>query len=137
MRRDLLAATARNGGVISREMALAIAPRHVVADTVTDGALERMFPRVYALPEVVNQLHVRRHGALLFLPDAALSHVDALATWDVPGEAARPDEPIHLTRPGDRSNVKVRGLEVHRRKAFAVETPLTVIRHGARVVRLE
>lgn len=139
MRRTLVQAVAASGGVISREAALAIAPRHVVADAVSDGALVRMFPRVYAVPEDVERADVRRTGALLCIPDAALSHVDALAVWNLPSEpvASAGAGAIHLTCPGRRSDVDIEGLRVHRRLSFRPDPPSIVVRRGLRVVRIE
>jgi hypothetical protein len=138
MRATLIAATAARGGVITRREALAIVARHVLADAVTDKALIRLFPGVYALPEAAPYVEVRRHAALQFVPDSALSHLDGLANWDLPGEAKDPhDERIHLTHPGDHHPVKVAGIKAHRRCGFSLGAPLTVVRHGAHVVRLE
>ena len=138
MRAILLAATAANGGVINRERALGIVARHVLDDAVTDGALVRIFPSTYALPEAAPRVEVRRHGALLYVPGAALSHTDGLEHLDLPCERRdRDDERIRLTVAGDHHPVEAPGLKVHRRRGFAIGAPHTVVRLGAPVVRLE
>jgi very-short-patch-repair endonuclease len=105
---------------------------------VTDKALIRLFPRVYALPEAAPYVEIRRHGALQLVPESALSHLDGLAHWDLPGKAKDPDdERIHLTHPGDHNPVEVPGIKAHRRRGFSLGPPLTVVRFGAHVVRLE
>jgi hypothetical protein len=84
VRRNLVRAAAENGGFITREMALAVAPKHVVADAVTDGALVRIFPGVYALPEAATRPEVHRYAALAYVPNSALSHLDGLDHWSLP-----------------------------------------------------
>jgi very-short-patch-repair endonuclease len=138
VRATLLAATAANGGVIGRRQALAVVARHVLADAVTDGALTRIFPSVYALPEAASRIEVRRHGALIAVPDSALSHLDGLGHWGLPGEPRDVDDlRIHVTHPGGRNPVEVAGIRAHRRRGFHLGAPHTVVRLGAHVVRME
>lgn len=137
MRSTLLAAAAANGGVIDRQQALAVVARHVLADAVTDGALVRIFPRVYALPEAATRVEVRRHGALLHVPKSALSHLDGLAHWDLPGRPRETDDRVHVTHASGSTPIEAAGVIAHRRRGFAIGAPHTVLRQGAQVVRME
>lgn len=137
MRKKLLRAVAANGGFITREHALAIAARHVVADAVTDGALVRVFPGVYALPEAAVRPEVRRYAALAYVPQSALSHLDGLDHWDLPGEPRDPVTGIHVTCDAAQHHIETAGLHVHRRRDFDRDGRRSVIRLGARVVRME
>jgi hypothetical protein len=136
MRRHLVEAAERRG-VLRRTEALALAPKHVVADAVTDGALVRVLPGIYASPGSSNCQQVLRPAALALLTDAALSHLEALDVWDLPGAAATPTTDIHLTQSDELGQRRVRGLTIHRQRGFKVGAPLTVVRNGLRVVRLE
>jgi len=138
MRATLLAAVAANGGVLHRDEALKLVSEHVIKDAVRSKALVRVFPRVYALPEAASWLVVQRHAALSCVEQSALSHLDALAHWDLPGRASD-DVPsgIHLSRSDALPVVAISGLHVHRRADFAPGPPQTVVRLGARVVRME
>lgn len=138
MRATLLAAARANGGLIGRDHALTLVAGHVLKDATRGGALVRLYPRVFALPEAADRPEVRRHGALLCVPDSGLSHLDGLAHWDLPGQARDDLEPsIHLSRSSTLPPVEVEGLTVHRRTGFEPVAPQTVIRLGARVVRME
>jgi len=119
---------------MTRAEALFVAGRHVLDDALNDGVLTRLFPGVYALPEVVVDRQLRRRAALLYLPSAALSHVDALEVW---GIAAIAGSTIHLTVPRAHPAVSNPDLTVHRRVGFRPEPPAVAIRDGLRVVRLE
>jgi len=133
-----MAAVRANGGLIGRDHALRLVAEHVIKDAVRGGALVRLFPRVFALPEAAAWPVVQRHGALLCVPDAALSHVDGLAQWSLPGQARDDMEPgIHLSRSAALPPIEIAGLTVHRRAGFTPESPQTVLRLGARVVRIE
>jgi very-short-patch-repair endonuclease len=133
-----MAAVAANGGVIHRDQALSLVPDHVVKDAVRGGALVRLFPRVYASSDAAPHPEVQRHAALLCVPDAALSHLDALAHWELPGERRRDAPPgIHLSRSAALPPIEIDGLLVHRRRTFAPHAPHAVVRLGARVVRME
>jgi very-short-patch-repair endonuclease len=111
---------------------------HVVKDAIRGGALVRMFPRIYALPECAQRLEIRRHGALLLVPDGALSHLDGLDHWALPGTARDPKpDLIHITRPFGQAAVEIDGVVVHRRTGFEPTAPGVVVRLGARVVRME
>jgi very-short-patch-repair endonuclease len=118
-------------------MALAVAPKHVVADAVTDGALVRIFPGVYALPEAATRPEVLRYAALAYVPNSALSHLDGLDHWDLPGESRDPVTGIHVTCSVAQHHIETAGLHVHRRRDFDRDGRLTVVRRGARVVRME
>ena len=137
MRQDLLRAAARNGGFITRAEAVSIVAKHVVADAVTDGALVRVFPGIYALPEAATRPEVLRHAALAYVPSSALSHLDGLDHWNLPGEPHEPWTGVHITCGNDQHHVKQPGLHVHRRRNFDPDPPQSVIRLGARVVRME
>ena len=136
MRKALLQAAAYNGGFITRATAMGLVPRHVVADAVTDGALVRVFPGVYALPEAAKRPEVLRHAALAYVADSALSHLDGLDNWNLPGEAHEPWTGVHVTCAADQHHVNKPGVVVHRRRDFDLDSH-SVIRLGARVVKME
>ena len=137
MRNELLRAAAANGGFITRANALTVAAKHVVADAVTDGALIRVFPGVYALPEAAARPEIRRLAALAYVPDSALSHLDGLGHWSLPGEARGPVTSIHVTCDAALHHIETAGIRVHRRREFDRDGRQTVVRLGARVVRME
>lgn len=137
MRKNLLRAAAENGGFITRAMALTIVAKHVLADAVTDGALVRVFPGVYALPEAASRPEVHRYAALAYVPNSALSHLDGLDHWNLPGEPRDAIAGVHLTCDVAQHHIETAGLHVHRRHNFDRDGRLTVVRLGARVVRME
>jgi len=133
MRKDLLAWVERRG-VVNRAAALAMAPEHVVDDALADGALVRLAPMVYAMPSAAKSRELLTQALLLWKPDAAVSHTDALALWGLPTTL---DPRVHLTIHGDRDAGDWPLAKVHRRRSFATGAPHVVTRDGIRVVRLE
>jgi hypothetical protein len=136
VRKDLLRAAAANGGFITRAVALTVTANHVVADAVTDGALVRIFPSVYALPEAVARPEVQRHAALAYVPGSALSHLDGLGHWNLPGDPRASRLGVHVTCNAVQHHVDRAGVHVHRRRDFDLERH-SVVRLGARVVPME
>ncbi|WP_344690309.1 DUF559 domain-containing protein [Blastococcus jejuensis] len=65
-------------------------------------------------------------------PQAALSHLTALAVW---GER-RLEHPLHLTVEESLRRAGAPGLIVHRRKRFDPDSDQCVIRHGLRITTL-
>jgi len=132
--REQLDLEVRRRGVITRADALRVVARHVLDDAVRCGAIVRVFPGVYALPEGADSLGVRRAAALAHRPRSAVSHTDGLDVWDLPtvlGEA------VHLTVPETDPSTRLDGIMLHRRRGFVAEAPSVVVRRGLRVVRLE
>lgn len=136
MRKALLAAAVRRGGLLSREDALATTADHVLEDAVRSGDLVRLFPNVYALATVAQDRTIRRRAALTYCPKAALSHADALDVWGIDARAWL-DEQIHLTAAADHHVRRASGLVLHRRRGFVCDRPDVIVRAGLRVVRLE
>lgn len=134
MRSDLLAVAQSHGGLITRLQALELGGRHVVDDAVNDGVLLRLHPGVYVTADARIDRRLLHQAALAYLPDTALSHLDALDVWgfEVPGETA-----IHLTAPHSHRSVADPALALHRRRGFVAEAPDVLERDGLRVVRLE
>lgn len=136
MRRQLVQWVRESGGVSTRTEALRLFPSYVVDDAVNDGALARLLPCTYVLPELAQDRGVLRRAALAYRPDAALSHLDALAPWTLPGaEHAR--GPVDAATSRDQRECKHPLLTVHRRCNFRNEAPDVVVRDGLRTVRLE
>ena len=134
MRRSLLTFVERHRGVVTRQETLGHFAAHVVDDALADGALVRLAPMVYALPEAGRCRDQLMTGLLLWRPDGAVSHTDGLAVWRLPTAL---DEQVHLTVPGERPATSWPGVTLHRRQGFAATPPHVVIRGGIRVVRVE
>jgi hypothetical protein len=137
MRSVLIRAATADGGAISREEATRLVPRHVVDDALKAGALIRLFPQAYVLPELAGDRDVRRRAALLYRPDASLSHLDSLTSWLPSVLQQSPSDPVHLTCTPTASNKAVAGVVLHRRASFRLDPPETVRRRGLRLVPLE
>jgi very-short-patch-repair endonuclease len=110
---------------------------HVFADAAKAGVLVRLFPGVYAAAHLADDIRVRRRAALLYLPDTALSHVDALAVSGLLSAVPDGDADIHLTGSWTRPAVRASGVRLHRRIGFVADLPFAVVRDGLRVVRME
>jgi hypothetical protein len=134
MRDVLLQSAKQNGGLLSRNRALRLAPDHVLEDAVRAGALRCLYPGIYVLPDHASERTVRRRAALAYCPNAALSHTDALAGWEI-GDWL--DDVVHLTASADHHACRVEGLALHRRQGFSCQPPAIVVRSGMRIVRVE
>jgi very-short-patch-repair endonuclease len=121
--RPQLVAEIRRRGVICRRDALRLVPDYVLDDAITDGAIRRIFPEVYALPDRAKDRGVRRHGAVAHRPRTALSAIDALDVWGVFPFAIPAVEPIHVTGDLREPSSNWPGLKVHRRAAFVRRAP--------------
>ena len=82
MRAQLVAEIARRG-VMTRPEALRLVPKYVLEDALTDGAITRIFPQVYVLPDRADDRKIRRRGAAVHRPRTALSAIDGLDVWGV------------------------------------------------------
>ena len=123
----------RFGGVASRQELVTRVGRVRFDDEVRRGHLVAVFPRAYARPWDADLAEIQLRAATVSVGgDVALSHLTALAHWDLPV----PDEPapIHLTAYNPRHPRGVPGrLVVHRTLA-----PLRAReRDGLAVVRPE
>jgi very-short-patch-repair endonuclease len=110
-----------------------VARDHVIEDAVTAGVLMPMFPGVYALPDRAVSRSCRQRAAIAYT-GGALSHTDALHLHGLAPEIV---DPIHVTVSSSRGPTRLAGLVVHRRSGFVAEPPLTVMRSGLLVVRIE
>ncbi len=100
----------------------------------TTGALLRLFPQVYVTADRQHEDDVRFRAALAYAGRfSALSHLSALAVWQLPGGTALP---VHVTTPHSVRRRSRPGVVVHRRGSFDLDVD-TVLRRGLRVVRLE
>ena len=107
----------RHDGVVTRAEALAVV-NHDVLDRAIEAKDEitRIFPSIYGLVAAADDPLVRRRAALRYVNNGVLSHLDALALWDLPFAAANTeDTSVHVTVRGDHPQVRVPGLVVHRR----------------------
>lgn len=122
------------GGVITRDRALRTVTRAALDNALRRGRLRRLFPSVYADAERAQEPAVLRRAALAYAgPDAALSHLTALARW---GLADREPEVVHLCVPAGRRLRATRGVVAHRRAGFAAGAH-AVVRGGLPLTRLE
>lgn len=135
MRVEIRALLDRYGGVVTRAQLSAVLPVHIVDHAVTSGALRRLFPRTYTVPELGDDPQIRRRGALRYAgEEAALSHTSGLLAWEVPVPV---EGAVHIVT--DRS-CRLRhggGLVVHHRQGFVCRPPEVLLRDGLNVVRLE
>ena len=135
--RSLLLRMLADKSVATRTECLHLVREHVLDDALADGAVCRVFPRVYCLPAERDLLAVRRRAALAYRPTAALSHGDALDLWSVPGLSdLTASRVIHVTETAGRPAVRFPGLVVHRLRGFDPATSV-MCRDGFPVVRLE
>lgn len=134
MRRHLVALAQANGGLVSRTQALGVVRRHVLDDALNDRLLRLVFPKVYVLADVHVDRQLMRRAALVYLPSAAVSHLDGLDVWRL---CPALDPTIHLTASREHSAVFSPRITLHRRTGFRTEPPAVVERDGLRVVRLE
>jgi very-short-patch-repair endonuclease len=132
----MLAWAAERGGVFARADALELFAAHVVDDALTSGAIVRLLPSTYALPEFAGDRSAHRRAALLHRPDAALGGLDALDVWVVLDEPQARGA-IELVTEATRRESKAAGLRVARRAGFRNAPPHVVVRDGMRVTRLE
>lgn len=115
---------AARGGVASRAELLRIAPRTVLDGQVGRGALQRVFPHVYASRDAVLTDQLVLCAALRHAGSgAAISHVSALHLWGV----RRLTRPVHLTVDQSMRRAGAQGLVVHRRNGFEVERDTCVV----------
>ena len=133
MRQQLIGMIRRNG-VVTRADALRLMPAYVIDDAIRSGAIARVFPGVYSLPDSVEELGIRRSAALAYRPHCALSHTDGLDVWSLP---SAPSSDVHITGASSETGSRLPGLTVHRRRDFTLAAPAAVVRRGLRVVRLE
>lgn len=136
MRNDLLAWVARAGGIVTRAETLSRFAAHVVDDAIQAGALVRLLPAVYGLPDLPHDRRMMRRAALLYRPDGALSHLDALDEWGLATEGVA-SGPISLLTDDGHREAHVAGVVVHRRRGFCNAPPHVVTRGGLRLVKLE
>jgi hypothetical protein len=123
-------------GVVGRAEALAALPRHIVEYAVRGGALVRAFPAVYTDPARLAEPRTRARAALAYAgPDAALSHLTALAVWRLPGGDL--DGSVHVLVDWRRRLHAVDGVVVHRRRGFVAAAPEVVVRAGFPTCRVE
>src|SRR5690242_6251264 len=113
--RAALVTFAERRGVITRSEALREFAAHVVDDALADGALIRLAPMVYAPPSAGELRDRLMAGLLLWRLDAAISHTDGLALWELPTVL---DERVHLTAPGRRPATNWPTATLHRRQGF-------------------
>jgi very-short-patch-repair endonuclease len=108
---DVLLADAAQ--VASRAQLLTIVSRAALDDEIRRGRLVAVFPRAYARPWDADGPRVRLAAALASVGgDVALSHLTALAQWDLPVAAGAP---LHVTAFQPRHPRGVPGeLVVHR-----------------------
>jgi len=136
MRSDLVAWARSQGGVFTRSEALSRFGSHIVEDALRAGALVRVFPSTYALPELANHRDTQRRAALTHRPDAALGGLDALDLWALLDREVSAGPIQMVTDPKHRESMFPM-LRVSRRKGFRNEAPDVVVRNGMRVTRLE
>jgi len=137
MNRDLRALVDSEAGVVSRTRALTAVPHHVLDHAARAGQLIRPHPGVYADPARWSEPRTRLRAALCYAgPDAALSHLTALAVWQLPG--GRRDGPVHVLVPATTQRRRGGpGIRVHRRRGFTVAGPMVVARSGLPTSRVE
>lgn len=123
-----------NDGVLEWGIAVMLAPKWVLTGAVRRGELVRLFPRVYVLADAATDATTRARAALAFVGrDAALSHLTAVAAWQLPAPAP-PTEITVTSWSGRRLRVPTDcGLRVHRRN----DALPVVIRGGLPTVPLE
>jgi len=132
--RPALVNAIRRGGVITRRDALTIVAAHVIDDALVSGAIVRVFPEVYTLPDHREDRRILRRGAQAYRPDGAISHVDALDVWGLPTVL---DDTVHFTVSPAKRVGRIPGLTPHHRHMFEPAPPQVLIRRGLRVVKLE
>lgn len=111
-------------------------PRHILDHAVRTRRLVRTFPRTYTDPARLSDPWTRVRAAVGYAgPGAALSHVTALAVWQLPGGDL--SGPIHVLVDRTRRLRATNGIVVHRRRGFTAEPPEVVIRAGSPVCCLE
>jgi very-short-patch-repair endonuclease len=131
---DLRKFLADHDGVVTWSAACAAVPSHVVEHASRTGQLRLVFPGVLAAPDHDDD-HVRRRAALLCAgPQSALSHLTALAVWDL--APCAPGAAVHVVTPPDR-RIRIAGIVAHRRDGFLREPPHAVWRRDLPVTRLE
>ena len=97
-------------GWISGPDLLARVSRSSVRNRVTAGALVRLGPGAFALPETAGDWRIRL-AAALHGREAVASHVTALAVWEL---IDHPAGPVHVTVEPGRSGRGSSGVAVHR-----------------------
>ncbi len=124
---------ASNGGLATRQQLLRHIPTSVLDGYIGRRHLVRVFPHVYRSKESADDDMTLLRAALRHAgPEAAISHVTALAVW---GEhRLRP--PFHLTVDEGLRRAGAPELIVHRRKTFDPESSQCVVRHGLRITTL-
>lgn len=132
--RPALVDAVRRRGVITRREALTIGAAHVVDDALACGAIVRVFPGVYTLPDYRDDRRILRRGVQVYRPDCAISHVDGLDVWGLPTAL---DDTVHITLSPAKRVRPVPGLTPHHRHAFDPVPPQVMTRRGLRVVSLE
>jgi len=123
-----------SGGVVTRSTALGRFPEHVIDYAVRAGHVVRPYPGVLVAPASLADPAIRCRAALAYAgPDAALSHVSALATWGLPVVAS---SEVHVVT-GHGRRLRAPGIVAHRRAQFVANPPAVVVRSGVPVTRLE
>ena len=137
MRIELLAAAGAAGGVLARNEALGVVPRHVLDDAIEAGLLVRVLPNVYALATELHRRETWQLAALKCRPGAALSHLDALELWGLPVPALLlpGDEgyPIHLTS-GPAALLQSPIVRHHRRQDFGGQARFVCVENPALMI---
>lgn len=113
MRSDVVCLLDANAGVVSRQALLASCGRAYANYLIRHRDLVAVFPRAYARPWDVDLTGTRLRAALVSVGgEVALSHLTALARWDLP---CPDDVPLHVTAINPRHPRVVAGeLVVHR-----------------------
>jgi Protein of unknown function (DUF559) len=142
VRQLLIEAALDRGAVITRAEALAIVPAHVIDKAVSCGALVRVYPSTYVLADLAPEIATRRRAAVRYAGShslergAAVSHVDALAMWNLPHEAICDPSKPHVTVDATNRLRRPPGLVLHRRADFAAAGAVRV-RDGMPVLAME
>jgi very-short-patch-repair endonuclease len=132
MNGDLRTLLRRHHGVITRAQARAAQALHLVDYAVRVGQLEKIHHGVYAAQPA--DLRTRYRAALVYCRGrAALSHTTALSAWLLLNDNGGP---IHVTI-SPTSKITARGLVVHRRSGFALDSVHVRYRGGLPTTSLE
>ncbi|MEV1132218.1 DUF559 domain-containing protein [Agromyces sp. NPDC049794] len=147
MNRELRELVERGGGLVTRAVACQVVPDWVLERACRDGELLRVLPGVFVPPHrlvpgsrcAVHRLDpaLARRAALAWADGrAALSHLSALAVWDLHRPVG--GETVHLTVPAASGLRHQPGVLVHHsRDMTLLEPPCVVVRSGLPVTRLE
>jgi very-short-patch-repair endonuclease len=124
-----------NDGVLTRATALQHVSHDCLDRAVKSGRIVRVLPTVFVAADQSAERCALERAALEWAgPDAALSHLSALRAYGLPVPDAHG---VHVLVSGERRLRRQPGVELHRQSGFHVGAPLTVVRGGRTVVRLE